>query len=249
MYRILLSLDNIVLDVAGWITLSIGFLLAMALYVLVICPLHNYVQARVARANGDEWIDESGYLTMNPVNSFHWIGALSVFVNFMGFSKRVRYRRRYFDAPFLGTLWLSLSGILVFFLCSVVFIVICAFFSRFNSFEITSPLYIYSDSLPVAGRIFHTFYSMMFFISRMCIYSALINVLPVPPLDMGELVFTFLGKHWSDLIKKNDAIISIGVFILAFFVLGMPDSLIPDIAINFIRAVTSATNFIINMFY
>lgn len=246
MYRILMSMDLFSMNPTGVVSLLVGYVLATAVFVLGVCPLHNYVQARVARSNGDDWVADAGYLTMNPRKSFHWIGLLSTFVVFMGFTKRVRYRRRYFDAPVLGTLWLCLSGVLTYFVCSVFFIIIYTFVSRFNTLGMTTPTLIPTESLSFFGSVFHSLFSMLFFLSRMCIYSAMFNLIPIPPMDMGDMVFTFLGQHWSDVIKKNDTLFAVGLFILAFFVLGMPDSFIANTSLDFINSVSNAVNFVIN---
>ena len=82
----------------------------------------NLVKAKVVKLCGDDWVEEAGYFSLNPANSFHWIGTFSAFLVFMGFTKRVRYRKRYLDAPVLGTILISLSGILTYFLFFVVLI-------------------------------------------------------------------------------------------------------------------------------
>lgn len=248
MYRIIMNLNEYTHNISGTICLVLGYLLACALFVLVIGPMHNSLKARAAWSNGDEWVAESGYLSMNPRMSFHWIGLVSLLVTRLGFTKRVRYRQRYFDAPVLGTMWLAFSGILTYLLCSAVLVFFCTLMGRVNSFDIINPTIIPQKQLPLFGCIFHTTFAMVFYASRMCIYSALFNLIPIAPMDMGEILFTFLGKHWSDMIKKNDLVISIGLFLVAFFAFGMPDSFLVTFSTDIITMLSSVYNFIINIF-
>jgi len=248
LYRIIMNLQEYTHNISGTICLILGYLLACVLFVLVIGPMHNAIKGRAAWSNGDEWVAENGYLSMNPKMSFHWIGLLSVVVTRLGFTKRVRYRQRYFDAPVLGTIWLSLSGILTYLLCSAILVFFCALMGRVNSFDITTPTIVPQEQLPFFGCVFHTSFAMVFYASRMCIYSALFNLIPIAPMDMGEILFLLIGKHWSDVIKKNDLFISVGLFLLAFFVLGMPDSFVVTFSTDIITMMSSAFNFIINIF-
>lgn len=248
MYRIIMNLSQYTHNISGTICLITGYVLACALFMLVIGPFHNSMKARAAWTNGDEWVMEKGYLSMNPKISFHWIGLLSLLVTRMGFTKRVRYRLRYFDAPVLGTVWVSVSGILAYLLCSAVLAFFCALMARVNSFDIVNPTVVPQQELPFFGCVFHTSFAMVFYASRLCIYSALFNLIPIAPMDMGEILFTFIGKHWSDVIKKNDLVFSVVLFILAFFFLGMPDSFIVDLNGEIYSLMTSVFNFILNIF-
>ncbi len=248
MYRILMTLEDYSYNMRGMISFIIGLILATVLFMFVIGPLHNLIQAKVIKANGDDWVEDAGYFSMNPSKSFHWIGLLSVFVVFMGFTKRVRYRRRYFHAPVLGTIGVSFSGILTYFLSGVLLVFGYTLIGSFNFYGMTNPSVMPSEELSFWGCVFHTVFSAVFILSRMCIYSAFFNLIPIPPMDMGEMLFTFIGRHWSDVVKKNDLVISVGLFVIAFFVLGMPDSVLVKSSFNVIGMLEDAFGFIIKIF-
>ncbi len=248
MYRIIMNLDSYLENRNGTICLFIGMVLAMAVFVFLVGPVHNLVKAKVVKLCGDDWVEEAGYFSLNPANSFHWIGAFSAFLVFMGFTKRVRYRKRYLDRPFLGAVMISVSGILTYFLFFLFFAFLVSLLGSVNSYGMTNPSVMPETELPFWGCVFHTFFSCVFFLSRICIYSAFFNIIPIPPMDMGELVFTLLSKHWSDEIKKNDILFSIGIFLLAFFALGMPNSSFVLISLDVISFFENAFSFIINIF-
>ncbi len=248
MYRIIMNLEQYTHNMRGTVSLIIGLVLATTIFMFVIGPLHNLIQAKVIKACGDDWVEEAGYLTMNPAKSFHWIGLISVFVVFMGFTKRVRYRRRYFHAPVLGTFLISFSGILTYFLSGALLIFACTLLGSFNPYGMANPSFMPAEELPFWGCVFHAVFSSLFFLSRMCIYSAFFNLIPITPMDMGEVVFNFIGRHWSDVVKKNDIVISVGLFVLAFFVLGMPDSFIVESSFSIIGMLEDSFGLLINIF-
>ncbi len=247
MYKIVMNLQEYLISIPGTISLIIGYLLATALFIFVIGPFHNYIKSKVAAACGDEWVEEAGYFTMNPAKSFHWIGFVSVLITRMGFTKRVRYRRRYLDSPILGTIMIAVSGVLTYLVCCVVLLFVCSILSKVNTYGITNPATALRDTYSFDGYLFLTLYSALSYLPRICIYSALFNLIPVAPMDMGELLFIFFGQHWSDVIKKNDVLISLGLFVLAFLVFSLPNSFLVDFSNDFVNAITSASDFIVEL--
>ncbi len=248
MFRIITNLGDFSANLRGTVSLIVGCILAVAVFAFFIGPVHNYIQAKFVKLSGDDWVEDAGYFSLNPINSFHWVGIVSAFVVFMGFTKRVRYRRRYFHKPVLSTIGLSLSGVLTYFAFGIVFTFIYTLISSFRFYGMTNPSAIPSEELSALGCAFHVLFAMVMFLSRICVYSALFNLIPVPPMDMGEIVFLFLGRHWSDVVKRIDLIFSIGLFIFAFFVLGMPDSFFVSTAFNIIEMMEDAFRFIIKLF-
>lgn len=248
MYRIIMNLENYIDNKSGTVCFIAGLVLAIAVFTFVVGPVHNLIKARIVKLCGDDWVEDAGYFSLNPANSFHWIGTFSAFLVFMGFTKRVRYRKRYLDAPVLATFLISFSGVLTYFLFFLLFIFIVSLIGSFNLYGITNPSVMPEAELPFWGCVFHTIFSAVFFLSRICIYSAFFNIIPVPPMDMGEILFLFFGKHWADQIKKNDILFSIGIFLFAFFALGMPDSFLVNTSLDVIKFFEGIFTFFINIF-
>lgn len=243
-----MSSDKYFVNTRGAVCLILGLILATAIFVFVVGPLHNLIQAKVAKLCGDDWVEDAGYFSMKPSNSFHWIGTFSAFLVFMGFTKRVRYRQRYLHAPVLGSFLISFSGILTYFLLFLVFAFLSTFMECLSLYGLTSPSTMPETELPFWGCVFHTVFSVSFFLTRMCMYSAFFNLIPVAPMDMGEVLFAFIGNHWREQIKKNDMIISVGLFVFAFFSLGMPGSFITEISLDIIYFFQDAFAVFINIF-
>ncbi len=248
MFRIVMNLGGYSANLRGTISLIVGCALAVAVFVFLVGPVHNFIQAKFIKLSGDDWVEDAGYFSLNPVNSFHWIGTASALVVLMGFTKRVRYRRRYFHRPVLSTIGLSLTGVLSYLACAVVFTFIYTLIGSFEFYGMANPSVMPSEELPFWGCVFHALFAMVLFLSRICVYSALFNLIPVPPMDMGEVVFLFLGHHWSDVVKKNDLIISVGLFVIAFFILGMPDSFLVNASYSIIEIMEDAFRFIFKLF-
>ena len=248
MYRIIMNLDSYLENRNGTICFFIGMVLAMAVFVFLVGPVHNLVKAKVVKLCGDDWVEEAGYFSLNPANSFHWIGAFSVLLVFMGFTKRVRYRKRYLDRPFLGAVMISVSGILTYFLCFLFFAFLVSLLGSVNSYGMTNPSVMPETELPFWGCVFHVVFLAVFFLTRICLYSAFFNLIPLAPMDMGELLFAFIGKHWSEQIKKNEMLISVGLFLLAFLSLGLPNSFIVQTSLDIITFFQNGFSFIINIF-
>lgn len=248
MFRIITELELTGVNPKAAASLFIGCFLATLVFVIFVGPFHNFVQAKFIKLSGDDWVENAGYLTFNPKNSFHWIGALSSFVVFLGFTRRVRYRRRFFHRPVLATIGVSMSGVLVYFFCSVFFTFICTLIGNFGFYGIVNPFSAIPEGLPYEGYIFHIFFSMIMFLSGICMYSAFFNLIPLPPLDMGEVLFLLFNSHWSSALKKNDLIVSVVIFILAFFVFGTSDSFLTETCNTILMAMQDAFRFLFQIF-
>lgn len=232
MYELITIFQDYTDNMGVFISLAVGCFVATAIFVFLLSPIHNFIQARLALGFGDENIKKRGYLTLNPFKSFNWFGALSALLLKIGYTSHVGYKRSRFYHPTVGTLVIAFSGPVFYFLCYLV--VYTIFYSLLQSgfFGVDSVRMAFEDA-NVITYVYHSFIVTLQFLGRICFFSALCNLIPMFPFDMGDVLMLFLRPSWLKAIGNNELLISLGFLLLFFFTIGAPggflDSLYSDV--------------------
>ncbi len=232
MYELITIFQNYTDKLDVFISLALGCLLATAVFVFLIAPVHNYIQARLALGFGDENIKKRGYLTLAPMKSFSWFGALSALLLKIGYTSHVGYKRSRFYHPTVGTLVIAFSGPVFYFLC---YLIIYTLFYSLLQAGIMGVDSIRDEFVNATfiTYVYHSFIVSLQFLGRICFFSAFCNLIPMYPFDMGDVLMLFLRPSWLKAVGNNEMLISLGFLILSFFTIGAPggflDSLYSDI--------------------
>lgn len=223
MFEILQDITKQIQNIPGFIAIILGYLIAMAVFVFVVNPLHNYVKYFLAYKFGDFRLYGDGLVSMSFANSFHWIGVFSALVMKMGFALPVNYNRDRLKHPIGNIIVISLSGILVYFLFSLAVLFLYALVKTFNIYDIgavgTPPV-----DAPLGAYVYHTIYSTVNFLTKICFCSAVVNIIPLVPMDMGDVLYMFINTRYTDFLRNNHMLISAILFVVLFFTLGKTGS-------------------------
>lgn len=244
MYGILDRTGEFLSNPAGLVSFLFGLLGAAALFYLFVIPVHNYMKYRVVQKCGARVSRSAGHLSLIPRVSFSSIGFLSTVVLGMGFAKPVYFDLHDFRRPGIHTCFVSFTGLLVYLVSYFASLVVYLIFRLCAIFSITSQY-----DLPVDAKwyvyVYFAFFVMLSQLRLFCIYSFFFNIIPFGALDASEMLYMFLPITWSDLFRNNYSLTSFIIFLFAFFTVGKPYGLIPDISLEINNMLVS---FITNMF-
>ena len=188
---------------SGNMMLIIASIFASIFLVFCVIPLHEYAHAWVAYKMGDNTAKLRGQLTLNPLAHIDPIGAIMIVLIGFGWGKPCPIDERNFKNPRKGIAFTALAGpvsnlllgfILIFF--SVAFV---ALFPAFSS-----------TVLGVA------IYNFFYISAEISIFLAVLNLLPLPPLDGFRVLSVFLSDKAYYTVMANQSIISIIVIVLLF---------------------------------
>lgn len=235
-----------------FITMCIGYALAVAVFLLFVAPVHNFAKVKVAKACGDTNIKNRGSYTMNPYKSFHLIGVFSLLVLNIGLTAPVNYKRNRFYRPALGTLGVSAVGIAVYLTFSLIGVFIYSLLRTIGLYDIG--IVSQTESLGSTSEyIYFAIYTAIYFLMRICMMSAIVNLIPMIPLDMGDILKVVLRPNWIDALMNNHILVALGIFVVLFITIGKPDGFIDEFSkyvISFLYNVISVPlSWIIAIFF
>lgn len=235
MYSLILLLSNYTDHLHVFVSLVVSCVLATSLFYLLVAPLHNLLKAYVAYNQGDVKVKDRGHLKFLPKKSFNWIGFVSSLVLFLPIVHPVYYRKHRFYNEVKGTVAVALTGNLFYFLSAIVFTLIYLFFKSLRIYGVAT---VTNSVVPLEfmPMLYHGFLSTMYFLSRICFFATFINLLPVIPMDCGEILGLVLRINWVDALKNNEVLVSFLIFLGSFFSVARPRgwfSLMTTDVINF----------------
>lgn len=230
MYKIIQNISSYTHSPALLGSLIAGILMSVAVFNLLIVPIHNRVKYFLIRSFGDSTPFEQGVVSMSPRDNIHIVGFFSsLFLN-IGFAAPAYYDDENFRHPKIYTVIISLSGIFTYFVFFGISYFVYALLRLYNLFDISS-INLTTLDTGFFGCIYYAFFIMTYYLAITCIYSAIFNVLPVYPLDMGDTLYLCAPVNWTDALRNNELMVSLGLFILCFLVLGTSDGLIYTISL------------------
>jgi Zn-dependent protease len=193
------------LGLSGWLLWTgvgsdrlAAFLFVCAGWVVSLC-LHEYAHAVVGYAGGDRSVAERGYLTLNPIRYTHPLLSIVLpllFVVLGGIGlpggavwvDRHAIRSRGWDS------FISFAGPAVNLLCAVALVI---------PFALGADLY---DHL--------AFWAAVAFLAFLQLTATILNLLPVPGLDGGNLVEPWLNPQWQRGFRLVAPYGMLGLFVL-----------------------------------
>lgn len=189
--------------------LEVFFAFVQLISLIFIFSFHNFVKAYVAYLLGDDTPKRMGFLTLNPIAHIDPVGSIILPLIFIlarspliiGWPRMVpidynRLRNHRRDA-----ILLSLVSIVSYFLIAFISYLL---FKLIVSLSLPDKIVI-----PLASLFQYTTFISVFF--------GFLNLFPIPPLDMGIIVFLLLGKSMDEI--QRQALIG-GIVILFLFLLG-----------------------------
>lgn len=233
MYEFVINLNAYIESLPVLLTHIISYLLAAGFFIFVVGPLHNFSKGFTAKCFGDYNIVNRRDYGYNPDKSFEWVGMVSLLLLKIGFTGPVNYKKSRFYHPFAGTFFVSLSGPISYFLWSLVFAAVyfvikyCAFFG----ITCVGP----AAELSSAGSIIYfVLFAFVYFSMKMCMMSAIFNLIPMVPLDMGDVLMYVFRPNWVDSFRNNQTLIAALLFIISFLSIGKVGGVIDSFSDRFI---------------
>jgi Zn-dependent protease len=161
---------------------------------VVSITLHEFGHAAAATALGDPTARDAGRLTVNPLAHLDVFGTLFIVLAGFGWAKPVPFDPSRLLWPRLGTFLVSAAGPAANFLLALVALVGL-------------------QHLPDAEAGARMWFNVLFELNLMLL---VFNLLPIPPLDGGNLLETLLPRRWLPAFRH---LVPYGIVVLLVLVL------------------------------
>ena len=179
--------------------------------------MHEVSHGYAALALGDKTAQYSGRLTLNPLKHIDPFGsvllpALTAMLGgpVFGWAKPVPYNSYNLKNQKWGPAIVGAAGPLVNLLIAIFF----GFLIRFSSLIFVG----------VSGAFITNFISMAFVISKINLWLAVFNLVPIPPLDGSKVLFALLPYRWRGIEVMLERY---GFFVLLIFIFFFAQLLMP----------------------
>ena len=176
--------------------------------------VHEAAHGWMAKQFGDTTADREGRLTLNPLKHIDWLGTIIIpglllltFTGFIfGWAKPVPVDARYFKNPRRAMAFVALAGPLSNLLMAIAWALLARLGVALYDYEFIAMPLIYTG---VAGISIN-------------LVLALINLLPIPPLDGSRVLSGMLPDYWAWQFNKLERFgMVIMLLLLATNLLGM----------------------------
>ena len=182
-------------------------LIASAVLSMVV---HENAHGLVALLCGDDTAKKRGRLTMNPLAHFDWAGLILMLLVGFGWAKPVPINPYNFKNGKLGTILVSVAGVVSNILMSGISLLLYYFL-----YPYLVALCMTASAVRLIGYLFVYFLQYMVVLNIML---AFFNILPICPLDGFRLVDSLLpsGNKYSTFMYKYGNLVLIGFVGLCF---------------------------------
>jgi len=182
--------------------------------VIFAITVHEVAHGWMARRFGDPTAAQAGRLSLNPLKHVDWVGTVLIpglllltFTGFIfGWAKPVPVDARYFKKPRQAMAWVALAGPVSNVLMALCWALLARLGVALYSYEFVAMPLIYTG---IAGISIN-------------LVLALINLLPIPPLDGSRVLSGLLPDYWAwqfNRLERFGMLIMLGL--LATNVLGI----------------------------
>ena len=173
----------------------LAFALLAAAIILAI-SLHEYAHALAADLQGDRLPRAMGRVSLNPVRHLDPLGTLLIFLVGFGWGKPVEFRRQALSSERFGAAIVALAGPMM--------NLFLAFLGALGMAWVVA-----SEGSETLLNFFFTFFTINVFL-------AVLNLIPIPPLDGSRLLTIFLPPSKQHILFFLDRY---GIFILLLLLL------------------------------
>ena len=159
--------------------LSLIMIIASIPALIIAAAGHEYAHAKAADLLGDPTPRMMGRLTMNPFVHLDLVGSLALIIGGFGWAKPVTINPTNFKDPRTDDMIVSIAGPMA--------NILMAFIA-----------YVIMRSLDVAGLLENeSLYLVLLLIVVYNINFAILNMMPIPPLDGSHILMNFLPLKWQ----------------------------------------------------
>ena len=168
--------------------------------IIIALTFHEYAHARVAYAYGDPTAKDAGRLTLNPLKHLDPIGTLVLIIANIGWAKPVPVNAYYFEGNRKRKLlFVSLAGPMANLAQAILGAIILSLLINFSSYN----------------AVIEYFTAFLSFYVWINIILAVLNLLPIPPLDGSKILAGILPDKFYPYIMKLESFGFIIVILLA----------------------------------
>ncbi len=183
-------------------------ILARALALIIVIPVHEASHALVAYRLGDPTARNMGRLSLNPIRHFDLMGSISLLIIGIGWAKPVPIDARNFKNPRAGMALSAAAGPLSNLLLAFIAMVLMKLM-LFSGFQ---------QSSSVAAYV----YQIVEYICILNIALGIFNMMPFPPFDGSRIYSAFLPEKLYFGVMRYERYVFFAV--LALLVLGVLDA-------------------------
>ncbi len=176
------------------------FILIVIALVFALC-IHEFSHGYIAYINGDDTAYRKGRLTLNPLNHLDPIGSMMILFIGFGYAKPVPVNPMNLNNPRIDMIKVAAAGPISNFILSFLGVLF---------FTILSKLGLLENSY----KMFFTYFIMI------NTYLGLFNLIPIYPLDGGQIFGNFIAKYDRNIFTKLNQYgpkILLGVIIFSIF--------------------------------
>lgn len=183
-------------------------ILARALALIIVIPVHEASHALVAYRLGDPTARNMGRLSLNPIRHFDLMGSISLLIIGIGWAKPVPIDARNFKNPRAGMALSAAAGPLSNLLLAFIAMVLMKLM-LFSGFQ---------QSSSVAAYV----YQIVEYICILNIALGIFNMMPFPPFDGSRIYSAFLPEKLYFGVMRYERYVFFAV--LALLVFGVLDA-------------------------
>lgn len=176
------------------------FILIVIALVFALC-IHEFSHGYIAYINGDDTAYRMGRLTLNPLNHLDPIGSMMILFIGFGYAKPVPVNPMNLNNPRIDMIKVAAAGPISNFILSFLGVLFFTILSKFGLLE-------------NSYKIFFTYFIMI------NTYLGLFNLIPIYPLDGGQIFGNFIAKYDRNIFTKLNEYgpkILLGVIIFSIF--------------------------------
>jgi Zn-dependent protease len=188
--------------------------LAVVLAIVLGITIHEFAHAFAGYIQGDMTAKNEGRLTLNPLSHLDPMGSIMLLLAGFGWGRPTPYNPhnlKYMKwGPVIVALFGPLSNLIVVIISFALFTVFAPQFGVTTVNDL-------AGLLGGSGNLFMIFLMYLYLINIMLM---VFNLLPIPPLDGSQILFTVLPERYNNIkyaLAKNGPFILLGVILLSTF--------------------------------
>ena len=189
--------------------------------VLISLTFHEVAHGYISYKQGDPTAYNLGRLSLNPVKHLDPLGSLCMLLLGFGWARPVPVNARYYKNPKRGMALTALAG--------PVMNLIIAFFGVIVFMSVSLISLIFSGD----NRWVEVIFTFFYFFSKMNIYLAVFNLIPIPPFDGSRIAFVLLPTRLYFKVMQYERIIQFVVLALLWTeMLSLPIEMVSEWILN-----------------